>query len=44
MGQKRIVEIVKALAIDSKILLLDEPTTGMSKSEIDTLFKIMDIS
>lgn len=43
MGQKRIVEIVKALAIDSKILLLDEPTTGMSKSEIDTLFKIMDM-
>ena len=43
MGQKRIVEIVKALAINSKILLLDEPTTGMSKAEIDTLFKIMEM-
>lgn len=41
MGQKRIVEIVKALALDAKILLLDEPTTGMSQSEIDTLFKIL---
>lgn len=41
MGQKRIVEIVKALAVDSQILLLDEPTTGMSKVEVETLFKIM---
>ncbi|MGD1818471.1 MAG: sugar ABC transporter ATP-binding protein [Pleomorphochaeta sp.] len=42
MGQKRIVEIVKALVLNAKILLLDEPTTGMSAKEIDTLFEIMD--
>lgn len=42
LGEKRIVEIVKALSINAKVLLLDEPTTGMSKAEIDTLFKIMD--
>lgn len=41
MGQKRIVEIIKALAINADILLLDEPTTGMSKAEIDVLFQIM---
>jgi ABC-type sugar transport system ATPase subunit len=42
MGEKRIVEIVKALSIDARILVLDEPTTGMSAAEIDTLFRIMD--
>ena len=41
MGQKRIVEIVKALALDAKILILDEPTTGMSQREIDSLFMIL---
>lgn len=42
LGEKRIIEILKALSVNAKILLLDEPTTGMSKVEIDTLFKIMD--
>jgi ABC-type sugar transport system ATPase subunit len=42
LGEKKIIEILKALSVNAKILLLDEPTTGMSKVEIDTLFKIMD--
>ena len=42
LGQKRIIEILKAMSINAKILLLDEPTTGMSGAEIITLFKIMD--
>ncbi len=42
MGQKRIIEIIKALSIQAKVLLLDEPTTGMSQAEIETLFEIMD--
>lgn len=42
LGQRRVVEIVKAVSVDAKILLLDEPTTGMSQSEIDTLFDIID--
>ncbi len=42
LGQRRVVEIVKAVSVNAKILLLDEPTTGMSQAEIDTLFEIMD--
>ena len=41
MGQKRIIEILKAITIEAKILILDEPTTGMSKAEIDKFFKII---
>jgi ABC-type sugar transport system ATPase subunit len=42
LGQKKIVEIVKALSVNAKILLLDEPTTGMSVSESETLFEILE--
>jgi ABC-type sugar transport system ATPase subunit len=42
MGEKRIIEIIKALSVDSKILLLDEPTTGMSRAETETFFNILD--
>ena len=42
MGEKRILEIVKALSINANILVLDEPTTGMSAAEIEKLFAIMD--
>ncbi len=41
LGQKKIIEIMKALSIHAKILLLDEPTTGMSRAEIETLFQII---
>jgi len=42
MGQKRIIEIIKALTLNANILLLDEPTSGMSKREIDALFLILE--
>lgn len=41
LGQKRIVEIVKALSVNARVLFLDEPTTGMSQVEIERLFQIM---
>lgn len=41
MGQKRIIEILKAITIDAKILILDEPTTGMSNVEIEKFFDII---
>ncbi len=41
IGVKRIVEILKAVSINAKILLLDEPTTGMSQAEIDQFFTLL---
>lgn len=36
-GQKRIVEILRAIATDCNYLLLDEPAAGLNQEESDTL-------
>jgi len=41
LGQKRIIEILKAISLDARVLIMDEATTGMSQAEIDTLFDIV---
>ncbi|HOO33073.1 MAG TPA: sugar ABC transporter ATP-binding protein [Thermotogota bacterium] len=41
VAQKQMVEIAKSLAYDSKFLIMDEPTTVLTGSEIEVLFKIM---
>ncbi len=38
VAQKQMVEIAKALIHDSKILILDEPTTVLTKQEVSLLF------
>ncbi|MBT7166581.1 MAG: sugar ABC transporter ATP-binding protein, partial [Victivallales bacterium] len=40
-GQQQMVEIVKALVKDSRILLLDEPTAALTESEVDILLRIV---
>ena len=41
IGQQQIVEIAKSLSHDTNILIMDEPTSALSKSEVEVLFKII---
>lgn len=38
IGKRQIVEIIKAISKDPKILILDEPTSSLEEKEIETLF------
>jgi ribose transport system ATP-binding protein len=39
--ERQVVEIAKALALDAKILVLDEPTAALTDSEAERLFEIL---
>jgi len=41
IAQQQMVEIVKAISFNSKILVMDEPTSSISDKEVEFLFKIM---
>lgn len=41
IGQRQMVEILKALAIDSRVIIFDEPTASLSPMESETLFGII---
>jgi ribose transport system ATP-binding protein len=41
VAQQQMVEIVKALSFDSKVLIMDEPTAALTLNEIDELFRII---
>lgn len=41
MGQRQLVEIIKAIMKDARIIVLDEPTTSLSNKEKEKLFGIM---
>lgn len=41
VGQKQLVEIVKALAKESRILILDEPTAALAEHEVLVLLDIL---
>ena len=42
IGQQQIVEIAKALSFEAQALIMDEPTSALSESETNTLFKLID--
>ncbi|NQU02785.1 MAG: sugar ABC transporter ATP-binding protein, partial [Syntrophaceae bacterium] len=39
MGQKQIIEVLKAITSNPKVLILDEPTSSLTQAETDSLFK-----
>jgi ABC-type sugar transport system ATPase subunit len=42
MGERQLVEIVRCLSMDTKILVLDEPTSSLTKKEVSILFGLME--
>jgi ribose transport system ATP-binding protein len=41
VGQQQLVEIAKALLLESKVLIMDEPTSALSDHEVELLFAII---
>ncbi len=41
VGQQQMIEIAKALMVDAKVIIMDEPTAALSQSETVTLFKVV---
>ena len=42
VAQKQMIEIAKAISYQSKILVLDEPTSSLTEQEVDHLFQIIE--
>jgi rhamnose transport system ATP-binding protein len=42
IAERQAIEIVKALSLKARVLIMDEPTSTMSASEVDRLFEIVE--
>ncbi len=41
VGQRQLIEIAKALGLDTRIIIMDEPTSALSDSEVEYLFGVI---
>jgi len=42
IGEMQMLEIAKAISKNSKIIIMDEPTTALTESETEKLFKVVE--
>ncbi len=41
IGQQQLVEIAKAVSLESRVIIFDEPTSALSAAEVDILFRVI---
>ncbi len=41
LGQQQLVEVAKAISVESRILIMDEPTSSLSQRESERLFEVI---